>query len=33
VINEHFEEDFNTVLSSAIVFQQPAKEVIDRHAH
>jgi len=24
-INEHFEEDFNTVLPSAIVFQQPAK--------
>jgi hypothetical protein len=25
VINEHFEEDFNAVLSSAIVFQLPAK--------
>jgi hypothetical protein len=24
VINEHFEEDFNAVLSGAIVFQQPA---------
>jgi hypothetical protein len=23
VINEHFKEDFNTVLSSAIIFQQP----------
>jgi hypothetical protein len=23
VINEHFEEDFNAVLPSAIVFQQP----------
>jgi hypothetical protein len=28
VINEHFEEDFNAVLSSAIVFQQPAKETV-----
>ena len=25
VINEHFEEDLNAVLSSAVVFQQPAK--------
>jgi hypothetical protein len=25
VINEHFEEDFNAVLSSAIVFQQPVR--------
>jgi hypothetical protein len=25
VINEHFEEDFNAVSSSAIVFQEPAK--------
>jgi hypothetical protein len=25
VINEHFEEDFNAVLSSATVFQQPVK--------
>jgi hypothetical protein len=25
VINEHFEKDFNAVLSSAIVFQHPAK--------
>jgi hypothetical protein len=24
-INEHFEEGFNTVLPSAIVFQQPVK--------
>jgi hypothetical protein len=24
-INEHFEEDFNAVLPSAIVFQQPVK--------
>jgi hypothetical protein len=28
VINEYFEEDFNAVLSSAIVFQQPVKDVI-----
>jgi hypothetical protein len=28
IINEHFEEDFNAVLSSAIVFQQPAKDHI-----
>jgi hypothetical protein len=27
VINEHFEEDFNAVLSSAIVFQQPVKSL------
>jgi hypothetical protein len=27
-INEHFEEDFNTVLPSAIVFQQPVRGVL-----
>jgi hypothetical protein len=26
-INEHFEEDFNAVLSSAVVFQQPDKDM------
>jgi hypothetical protein len=29
-INEHFEEDFNTVLPSAIVFQQPANADLGR---
>jgi hypothetical protein len=28
-INEHFEENFNAVLSSAIVFQQPVNAVFD----
>jgi hypothetical protein len=27
-INAHFEEDFNTVLPSAIVFQPPAKKSV-----
>jgi hypothetical protein len=26
VINEHFEEDLNAVLSSAIAFQQPVRK-------
>jgi hypothetical protein len=28
VINEHFKEDSNAVLSSAIVIQHPAKETV-----
>jgi hypothetical protein len=27
-IIEHFEENFNAVLASAIVFQQPAKRIL-----
>ena len=27
-INEHFEDNFNAVLASAIVFQQPAKRIL-----
>ena len=31
VIIEHFEEDFNAVLSSAIVFQQPVRFKVKRY--